>query len=33
MAASTVFSLPLIVLFFIAMKTFIRGVAMTGMKG
>ncbi|HUS57529.1 MAG TPA: carbohydrate ABC transporter permease [Planctomycetota bacterium] len=33
MAASTVFSLPLIILFFIAMKTFIRGVAMTGMKG
>ena len=33
MAASTVFSLPLIVLFFATMKTFIRGVAMTGMKG
>ena len=33
MAASTVFSLPLIVLFFAAMKTFIRGVAMTGLKG
>lgn len=33
MAASTVFSLPLIILFFFAMKTFIRGVAMTGMKG
>jgi len=33
MAASTVFSLPLIVLFFAAMKTFIRGIAMTGIKG
>ena len=33
MAASTVFSLPLIILFFLAMKTFIRSVAMTGMKG
>jgi len=33
MAASTVFSLPLIVLFFFAVKTFIRSVAMTGMKG
>lgn len=33
MAASTVFSLPLIVLFFVAMKTFIRGVSMTGIKG
>ena len=33
MAASTVFSLPLIVLFFITMKSFIRGIAMTGMKG
>jgi multiple sugar transport system permease protein len=33
MAASTVFSIPLIVLFFFAMKTFIRGVAMTGLKG
>ncbi len=33
MAASTVFSLPLIVLFFFTVKTFIRGVAMTGMKG
>lgn len=32
MAASTVFSLPLIILFFFAMKTFIRGIAMTGMK-
>jgi multiple sugar transport system permease protein len=33
MAASTAFSLPLIVLFFFAMKTFIRGIAMTGIKG
>ena len=33
MAASTVFSLPLIILFFFAMKTFIRGIAMTGIKG
>lgn len=33
MAASTVFSLPLIILFFFAMKTFIRGIAMTGLKG
>ncbi len=33
MAASTVFSLPLIVLFFFTMKTFIRSVTMTGIKG
>jgi len=33
MAASTVFSLPLIILFFFAMKTFIRSVAMTSLKG
>ncbi len=33
MAASAVFSLPLIVLFLFTMKTFIRGIAMTGMKG
>ncbi|NOY83119.1 MAG: carbohydrate ABC transporter permease [Kiritimatiellaeota bacterium] len=33
MAAATVFSLPLIILFFFAMKTFIRGVSMTGLKG
>jgi multiple sugar transport system permease protein len=33
MAAATVFSLPLVVLFFAAMKTFIRGIAMTGIKG
>lgn len=33
MAASTVFSLPLIILFFATTKTFIRGIAMTGLKG
>jgi ABC-type glycerol-3-phosphate transport system permease component len=33
MGASTVFSLPLIVLFFFAMKTSIRRAAMTGIKG
>lgn len=33
MAASTVFSLPLIILFFFAMKTFIQGISMSGMKG
>lgn len=33
MAASTVFSLPLVILFFFAMKTFIRGIATSGMKG
>ncbi|MCZ7646330.1 MAG: carbohydrate ABC transporter permease [Planctomycetota bacterium] len=33
MAAATIFSLPLVVLFVLAMKTFIRGVAMTGIKG
>jgi multiple sugar transport system permease protein len=33
MAASTVFSLPLILLFFLTMKTFIKGIAMTGIKG
>ena len=33
MAAATVFALPLIVLFLITMKTFIRGIAMTGIKG
>jgi len=33
MAASAVFSLPLIVLFLATMKTFIRGIAMTGIKG
>ena len=33
MAASTVFSLPLIILFFLTMKTFIRGIATSGLKG
>ncbi|HHN46256.1 MAG TPA: carbohydrate ABC transporter permease [Planctomycetes bacterium] len=33
MAASTVFSLPLIILFFFMIRTFIRSVAMTGIKG
>jgi len=33
MAASTVFSVPLIVLFFLTVKTFIRSITMTGMKG
>lgn len=33
MAASTVVSAPLIVLFFFTQKTFIQGIAMTGLKG
>ncbi len=33
MAANVMFSLPLIVLFLLARKTFMRGIAMTGMKG
>ena len=33
MAASAVFSIPLVVLYLAAMKTFIRGVAMSGIKG
>ena len=33
MAAGMMFSLPLIVLFVLASKTFMRGIAMTGMKG
>ncbi|MHC4915615.1 MAG: carbohydrate ABC transporter permease [Planctomycetota bacterium] len=33
MAASAVFSLPLIVLFFFTVKTFIRSITMTGLKG
>jgi multiple sugar transport system permease protein len=33
MAASVVFSLPLIVLFFLTVKTFVRSVTMTGLKG
>jgi multiple sugar transport system permease protein len=33
MAASVVFSLPLIVLFFLTVKTFVRSITMTGLKG
>jgi multiple sugar transport system permease protein len=33
MAASAVFSLPLIVLFFLTVKTFVRSITMTGLKG
>jgi multiple sugar transport system permease protein len=33
MAASMLFSLPLVILFLLARKTFMRGIAMTGMKG
>lgn len=33
MAANMMFSLPLIVLFLLARKTFMRGIAMTGLKG
>lgn len=33
MAASTVIVLPIIVLFFLAQKTFVKGIATTGLKG
>ena len=33
MAASTVFTLPIIILFFFTQKTFIKGIATTGLKG
>jgi len=33
MAAATVFTLPIIVLFFLAQRTFIQGIATTGVKG
>jgi len=33
MAASTIFTLPIIILFFFAQKTFIQGIATTGGKG
>ena len=33
MAASTVVTLPLVVLFFLAQQTFVRGISLTGMKG
>ncbi len=33
MAASTLMTIPVIVLFFVTQKTFIQGIALTGMKG
>jgi multiple sugar transport system permease protein len=33
MAASTVITLPLLIVFLLAQRTFIRGIALTGMKG
>jgi multiple sugar transport system permease protein len=33
MAASTVITAPMLVLFFLAQRTFIRGIALTGLKG
>jgi len=33
MAAATVFTVPIIVLFFLAQRTFIQGISTTGMKG
>jgi multiple sugar transport system permease protein len=33
MAASTVMTLPIVILFFFTQKTFIQGIAVTGMKG
>ena len=33
MAASTVMTLPIIILFFFAQRTFIQGVTLTGIKG
>jgi multiple sugar transport system permease protein len=33
MAASTVATLPIIILFFFAQKTFIQGISTTGIKG
>ena len=33
MAAATVITIPMIVLFFFAQKTFIEGIALTGVKG
>jgi multiple sugar transport system permease protein len=33
MAASTVTILPIVVLFFIAQRTFIEGIAVSGIKG
>jgi multiple sugar transport system permease protein len=33
MAASTVMTLPIVVIFFFAQRTFIQGVTLTGIKG
>jgi len=33
MAASAVFTIPIVILFFFVQKTFIEGIAITGMKG
>jgi multiple sugar transport system permease protein len=33
MAAATVITIPMLVLFFFAQRTFIQGIALTGMKG
>jgi multiple sugar transport system permease protein len=33
MAASTIFTIPLVVLFFILQRYFLKGVALTGIKG
>jgi multiple sugar transport system permease protein len=33
MAAASVFTVPIILLFFLAQRTFIQGIATTGMKG
>ena len=33
MAASTIMTLPIIIVFFLAQRTFIEGVTLTGIKG
>jgi multiple sugar transport system permease protein len=33
MAMSTVITIPVVVIFFFTQKTFIQGIAMTGLKG
>jgi multiple sugar transport system permease protein len=33
MAATTVVTLPIIVLFFLTQRTFVQGIALTGLKG
>jgi multiple sugar transport system permease protein len=33
MAGATIFTVPVVVLFFLAQKTFIQGIATTGAKG